>query len=204
MSVAGAIERMLDAFLWTVLLFCIVELSCGPCRGLQGVLTILGPMSVVASRNIRSSFDLGWGGVSHSELLNNISGDACKQQQRLSMQLDQEFLPSDPAELQLQQLQQALLLQQTQQQAEAGAPLQTEMGIDAQIQRLLELKQFLRRTKQATAQQQQQLVILEDIVMAADAGNALDGSASGLFASSALVTPMQSERYVPCSCGSFR
>jgi hypothetical protein len=116
------------------------------------------------------------------------------------MQLDQEIcLPSDSVEMQLQQLQQALLLQQAQQQqqAEADAPFQTEMGIDAQIQRLLELKQFLRRTKQATAQQQQQQVILEDSVMASDAGNALDGK-SGLFASSALVTPMQSERYAPC------
>jgi hypothetical protein len=134
---------------------------------------------------------LGWGGVSQSELLNSI-GDACKQQQqRLSMQLDQEFLPVDPAEMQLQH---ALLLQQAKQQhqAEADAPSHTEMGIDAQIQRLLELKQFLRRTKQATAQQQQQQVILEDIVMVGDAGNALDGG-SGLFASSALVTPMQSE-----------
>lgn len=161
-------------------------------------------------RNIRSSFDLGWGGVSHAELANSIAGDAC---QRMSMQLDQEIqlqlsapltdglskgdqlLPSDPAEIQLQQLQQALLLQQAQQQAMADdAPSEQEMGIDAQIQRLLELKQFIRRTKQASAQQQQQQVILEDVALANDAANVLDATASALYASSGLVTPMESER----------
>lgn len=95
--------------------------------------------------------------------------------------------------LQLQQLQQALLQQQA---AAAAQQSQAEDGIDVQIQHLLELKAQLRRTKQAAAHQQQQQVILEDMALGDDAGDgALDAAAaSALFASSGLVTPMQSER----------
>lgn len=148
------------------------------------------------SPGIRSSFDLCWGGLSHAELLSSVGGDAYNRQQRAtSLQLEREdttSLASAADLLQLQQLQQALL----QQQAAAAQQSQAEDGIDVQIQHLLELKAQLRRTKQAAAQQQQQQVILEDMALGDDAGNsALDAAAaSALFASSGLVTPMQSER----------
>lgn len=159
-------------------------------------------------RNIRSSFDL-WCGVSSE--LSSVSCGISKPQQRHSLQLEpqmhfsgsqlcdsaDQLLTSDTTEL-LMLLQQ----QQASTDAEAETPSADELGIDAQIKRLLELKQFLRRTKATTGQQQQQQVILEDVALAY-AANALDAataaSASGLFCSSGLVTPLQSERYVEVS-----
>jgi hypothetical protein len=150
------------------------------------------------SAGIRSSFDMGWGGLSHAELLSSVAGDAYNRQQRAtSLQLERDDSASLEL-LQLQQLQQALLQQQQQQQAAAAQQQsQAEDGIDVQIQHLLELKAQLRRNKQAAAHQQQQQVILEDMALGSDASNCtgLDAAAaSALFASSGLVTPMQSER----------
>mgnify|MGYP001806911093 CR=1 FL=1 len=168
-----------------------------------------------AVHSIRSSFDMGWKGVSRAQLQSTIASAELDRMARRSMQLDQEIslqlssplqdtpfskgeqlLPGDQGEL--TQLQQALLLQQAQQQAtlpDEGTQSADELGIDAQISRLLQLKQFLRFTKQSGAQQQHhQQVIMEDVVLAPDASDALDVTASGLFASSGLCTPMPSER----------
>lgn len=150
------------------------------------------------SAGIRSSFDMGWGGLSHAELLSSVAGDAYNRQQRAtSLQLERDDSASLEL-LQLQQLQQALLQQQQQLQQAAAAQQQSqaEDGIDVQIQHLLELKAQLRRNKQAAAHQQQQQVILEDMALGSDASNCagLDAAAaSALFASSGLVTPIQSE-----------
>jgi hypothetical protein len=165
----------------------------------------------LAMHPIRNSIDLGWSGVSTKEISNSLGCEMDAHAARRSMQYDPEIsmqlscpqdsfskgeqlLPSEASEL-LQLLQG----QQQQQQLQlALAQLDTqsdgETEIDAQIQQLLQLKQFLRRSKQAVTQQQQQQVILEGVALA-DAANGLDASASGLFASSGLATPaMQSER----------
>jgi hypothetical protein len=166
--------------------------------------------------SIRSSFDMGWGGVSRAQLQSTIASAELDRMARRSMQLDQEIslqlssplqdtfskgeqlLPGDQGEL--TQLQQTLLLQQAQQQAnlpDEGTQSADKLGIDAQITRLLQLKQYLRFTKQSSTQHQQ--VIMEGVALAPDASDALDMTASGLFASSGLCTPMPCERYALAS-----
>jgi hypothetical protein len=164
----------------------------------------------LAMHPMRSSVDLCWS-VSTAEMSNNFSCEMDVHAARRSMQYDPEIsmqlscpsdsfskgeqlLPSETSEL-LQLLQG----QQQQQQLQlALAQLETqsdgEIEIDAQIQQLMQLKQFLRRSKQAATQQEKQQVIPEDMALA-DTANGLDVFASGLFATSGLATPaLQSER----------
>lgn len=163
----------------------------------------MAEVSVATRRPIRSSFDL-WSGVPASEIVGSATTCDSIKQQRHSLQVDPQIslqlscgsglsdgssfsqgeLSPEAAEL--------LMLMQAQQQLAEGddAPSADEIGIDAQIQRLMQLKQFLRRSKQ----QQQQQVILEDIALASQ--SAIDNTTSALFTSSALTTPLQSERWV--------
>jgi hypothetical protein len=142
---------------------------------------------------IRNSFDLAWSGVSAAELLGSVSAcELSKQQRPHSLQLPrpcqdslagQDLLsPSDAAELLV------LLQQQGPQQQQQGGVTD---DIDAHIQRLIQLKQFLRHSKV-----HQQEVILEDVAcLSAAPPAALDTPASGLFASTGLpAAPLPTER----------